>query len=303
MRKKYKRQLLIISICISIITLFVYILLHYPKPSKQEPIIKLYLHEDDIVISMKLEEYIKGTVAAEMPASFGVEALKAQAVCARTYTIKKLSEHHPYPKGADLSDDVNTCQAFISVSNFEKNPDVFKQINKAVNSTRGEVMLFDSKPIDALYHSTCGGQTESADAVWGREIPYLRSVKCDDCKHSPHYRNTIVIKNETINKIAGNKGSLLTTKILNRTTGGRPKIIAINQHQIDSTELRKKLNLPSNWVEFKTSDDDTTITTHGYGHGVGLCQYGADGMAKRGKNYHQILKKYYNGINFYKIGY
>lgn len=307
MRKNNKRQIIIISTCLLIIVTGIFYNIHIKKPSMKEPNIKLYLHEQDIVISMKLEEYIKGTVAAEMPASFDIDALKAQAICARTYTIKKLTEKHPYPKGADLSDDINTCQAYISAANFSahqsERADLLKKIDEAVDSTRGEIMLYNSKPIDALYCSTCGGQTESAGAVWGREIPYLRTVKCGGCEQSPHYKDNIAISNEIINKLVGDKGNALNIKILTRTPGGRPKSISINQHQIDAATLRKELNLPSNWIEFKSSKDSTIIETHGYGHGVGLCQYGSDGMAKRGKNYRQILKKYYQGITFYKLDY
>jgi len=307
MRKNKKHQIIIISIFLLIIVTWILYNLHIKKPSMQEPYIKLYLHEQDIVISMNLEEYIKGTVAAEMPASFELDALKAQAICARTYTIKKLTEKHPYPKGADLSDDINTCQAYISAANFSSHQsnrvDLPKKIDEAVESTRGEIMLYDSKPIDALYCSTCGGHTESAGAVWGKEISYLRAVKCGDCEQSPHNKDNVTINNEIINKVVGDKGTTLKIKILTRTPGGRPKSININEHHIDATTLRKELNLPSNWIEFKSSKDSTIIETRGYGHGVGLCQYGSDGMAKRGKNYRQILKKYYQGITFYKLSY
>lgn len=301
MRNKNKRRKIILILFLLISAIIVYCYIYSHKPLSQEPYIKLYLHEQDKVINMKLEEYIKGTVAAEMPASFDVEALKAQAVCARTYTIKKLTEQHPYPKGADLSDDVNTCQAFVAISS--KSAQNFKKISKAVESTRGEIILYDSKPIDALYYSTCGGSTESAEAVWGKEVPYLHAVKCEDCEHSSHFKNTITLNNDIINKVVGDKGKSLNIKILNKTPGGRPKTISINKHQIDASTLRKELNLPSNWIDVKVSSDTTVIETHGYGHGVGLCQYGSDGMAKRGKDYHQILKKYYQGITFYKLSY
>ena len=307
MKVKHKKKIIIIILILLINTISICWYFHAKKTAVPEPFIKLYLHNQDTVIGMDLEEYIKGTVAAEMPASFEIEALKAQAVCARTYAIKKLMANPSYPKGANLSDDINSCQAFVSSPNFDiENParaDLLKRIDQAVESTRGEIILYDSQPIDALYCSTCGGRTESSEAVWGGKIDYLSSVKCGDCEESVHYQEKTTIKNEIINKVVNDKGNALKIKILSRTPGGRPKKLSINTHEIDATILRKALNLPSNWMEFESSSSSTIIRTRGYGHGVGLCQYGANGMAQRGKDYHQILKKYYKGISFYKLTY
>jgi len=296
---------MVIILLVSILVINWYI--QDKKTILSEPFIKLYLHNQETVVGINLEEYIKGTVAAEMPSSFDIEALKAQAVCARTYAIKKMMTNPTYPEGADLSDDINSCQAFVSLQNFApENPareDLLKRINEAVDSTRGEIILYDSQPIDALYCSTCGGRTESSEAVWGGKIPYLSSVKCEDCEESVHYQDETTISNEVIKNVVNDKGKSLQIKILSRTPGGRPKKISINKHEIDSIILRKALNLPSNWMEFQSSASSTVIHTHGYGHGVGLCQYGANGMAQRGKDYHQILEKYYQGISFYKLTY
>ncbi|MEQ8201438.1 MAG: stage II sporulation protein D [Syntrophomonadaceae bacterium] len=267
----------------------------------------MYLHQEDKVIDLELEEYIKGTVAAEMPASFHIEALKAQAVCARTYAVKKIISHTTYPGGADLSDEISTCQAFVGSSDFAPaNPDrakLLEKIEKAVNETRGEILLFDSQPIDALYCSTCGGRTESANAVWGGQIGYLQPVKCSDCDKSPHYQEKIEVPNEAILGLVGDGGSPLKIKVISHTPGGRAQKISINGKSVDATTLRQKLGLPSTWIEFHTSARTTIVTSRGYGHGVGLCQFGANGMAERGKNYRQILQKYYQGVTFYNLGY
>jgi len=298
---------MIISILLITGIIFVYYLLQLKHDRSSEPKIKLYLHEQDAIIEINLEEYIKGTVAAEMPATFEMEALKAQAVCARTYAIKKLTENTIYPRGANLSDDINSCQAYIALQNFApSNPsrrDLLKRITKAVDSTRGEIMLYNSQPIDALYCSTCGGQTESAGAVWGRDIPYLRSIKCGDCASSIHYKESHTIENTIINKLVGDNGDGLSIQVLSRSPGDRPKTISINRHQIDAVMLRKELKLPSAWMEFHPAAHDTVIITRGYGHGVGMCQNGANGMAHRNQNYHQILNRYYSGINYYKLDY
>ncbi len=277
-------------------------------PSKaSQPTIQLYLHQQDKVIAMELEEYIVGTVAAEMPVAFEIEALKAQAVCARTYAIKKIISNTPYPDGADLSDDIAVCQAFVSLLDFAPaNPDrteLLDKIKEAVESTRGEILLYDSQPIDALYCSTCGGRTESASAVWGGRISYLQSVKCNDCIQSQHYKDEIEIANSTILGLVAGIDGPLRIKVISRSPGGRAQKIDINGKVIEATALRQRLGLPSTWIEFSTLAKTTTITSRGYGHGVGMCQFGANGMAKRGKNYRQILQKYYQGVTFYNLGY
>lgn len=278
------------------------------KPNSSEQLfIDLYLHQQGKVIDIELEEYIKGTVAAEMPASFELEALKAQAVCARTYAVKKLISTVSYPQGADLSDDINTCQAFVPLQQFAlTNPDrtdLLKRIDEAVESTRGEIMLYDSQPIDAVYCSTCGGRTESATAVWGGKVNYLQSVACNACQDSVHYEEVFQVDNAALNRLIGVQGDKLETKTLSLTPGGRPKKISINGHPIDTVVIRKQLNLPSTWIELTPGAQATEIKSRGYGHGVGLCQYGANGMAQQGKNYRQILQKYYSGITFYQLAY
>ena len=153
MKLRKKSQWITILIVLSIITSCICWRNH--KDHGDQPRINLYLHEQDRIVVLELEDYIKGTVAAEMPASFEIEALKAQAVCARTYAMKKIINHTVYPQGADLSDDISTCQAFISYKDFAPtNPDradLLKRINEAVESTRGEVMIYNSQLIDALY--------------------------------------------------------------------------------------------------------------------------------------------------------
>lgn len=274
----------------------------YKAPDNQvaEPQIELYLHQKNKTITLSLEEYIIGTVAAEMPASFAMEALQAQAVCARTYALKKLIEKHPYPLGADLSDDINSCQAFREVFSYPNrmNEQNLERVERAVNSTRGEVLLYKDQPIDALYHSTCGGKTETAESV-----PYLRSVKCTYCRSSPHYYEESKFNNETINHIVGDRGHQLNIQIMSKTSSGRINEITINGKKIYAAKLRRELDLPSQWLTFRNFDNQTQINSRGYGHGLGLCQYGANGMANKGKNYKQILQHYYHDVDLYKIPY
>jgi len=274
-----------------------------------EPYISLYLHEEDKTVSLRFEEYLAGVVAAEMPASFDIEALKAQTVCARTYAVKKLLEKRPYPQQADLSDDIDSCQAYISPADFSKaNPkhyqELLTRIRKAVNETRGEIMLSKGEPIDALYHSTCGGQTENAGDVWFQDVSYLSSVKCEYCAESKNYSTVQVFSLKQIEDSIGiDSDEKLDIEVLKTTSSGRIKELSINSLILSGEEFRRKLNLPSNWLEFKVNKGNLIINSRGYGHGVGMCQYGANGMARDGADYKEILWNYYGDIEFNKITY
>lgn len=295
-----KKLLLIGSLLIVFILFYIW---HHAltKPEQaREPSVKLYLHQKDQVLDLKLEDYIIGTVAAEMPASFGMEALKAQAVCARTYAVKKIIEQHPYPRQADLSDDINCCQAFCDISDRHISEENLARIKNAVRETRGEIILYDSLPIDALYHSCCGGKTDSS---WGSSVhlAYLKPVKCNYCKESRHYYEKQQFPNRQLAALVGENKSRLEIKILSFSPGGRANQISINGKKIWASELRRQLNLPSQWLSFEVGRQQTEITTHGYGHGLGMCQYGANGMAKRGYRYKEILDHYYQDIQIYKL--
>lgn len=274
---------------------------------KQAPEIKLYLSRENCIAKLPLEEYIMGVVAAEMPASFGLEALKAQAVCARSYTLRRLLIPKSYPLGADVTDDIYNCQAYIAQSEFQsRNPKNYKilwdKISSAVQETSGQVMVYNGEVIDALYHSTCGGQTESAANAWSRDIPYLRSVDCDYCKESKYYETRQVFTIQDIQKRTGIKAqNPLTLAISEKTSSGRVKRLKINQFSISGEKFRQALNLPSTSWNFESAQGKLIVTSRGYGHGLGLCQYGANGMAKRGKSYREILWRYYRHFEFYQI--
>lgn len=273
-----------------------------------EPIIKLFLHEKNKIIVLPLEEYIIGAVAAEMPAAFELEALKAQAVCARTYALRKILDQNAYPLNADLSDDCNQCQAYINKQEFvqkhpHKSKSYWEKIKKAVQETRGEIMLYNNYPIDALYHSTCGGRTAAAKDVWGTEIAYLQSVKCDYCQSSAYYKKKYTFSDNEIAQYFGKPVGGTSIFIIKRASCGRCQAININGEIYNADVVRSKLKLPSTWMTINKKDQKIIITTHGYGHGVGMCQYGANGIAQKGYDYHQILHKYYQEIDFYKIDY
>jgi len=301
-----RKYLWIIIIMLFMAFLLAYLWQNLDHQTEQikEPSVALYLHEKNEVISLAMENYIIGTVAAEMPASFEMEALKAQAVCARTYALKKLIDQHPYPRGADLSDDINSCQAFRDLFSSDQaiSDSALARVKMAVKATRGEIILYQSRPIDALYYSCCGGKT---DRSWGNApgLDYLKVVTCRYCKASPHYLETRQVLNSTLAALVGSHDKNLDIQILSTSPGGRANQISINGKKIWASDLRQKLGLPSQWLSFHQGHQQTAITTRGYGHGLGLCQYGANGMAKQGKSYQQILNYYYKDIELYKLPY
>ncbi|WP_197079116.1 stage II sporulation protein D [Candidatus Syntrophocurvum alkaliphilum] len=311
MRKK-RNYLIIISVFLLITILTIVI-----KNNNQnldyyiegEPKITLYLHQENEVIELGLEEYLVGVIAAEMPASFELEALKAQAIAARTYTIRKIIEGREYPLNADLSDNINECQAYISLDEFKKrNPKNYSELQekliKAVYETKGEILMYqNNEVIDALYHSTCGGYTESAEDAWGNHVPYLKSIKCVYCEKSRHYETEQVFSNSEFNQIFNINDAQLKIDILEKSNSGRIKKMKINNQIIYGDRLRNLLSLPSTWLGIEINEHEVIINNRGYGHGVGMCQYGTNGMAKEGYSYEEILNKYYQNIDIIKISY
>ncbi|MDD3853628.1 MAG: stage II sporulation protein D [Syntrophomonadaceae bacterium] len=288
-------------------TIITAIIIKCKQPDKSEDLyIKLYLSEQHQVIELPLEEYIIGTVAAEMPANFELEALKAQAVCARTYALRKIIENHSYPLNADLSDDIYSCQAYCPYEEFkrrhgDKQDKLWNKVALAVNATRGEVMLYDGKLIDALYHSTCGGCTADAEEVWGNSVPYLKAVKCQYCMQSRFYNSKQNISWNDLRKQLNLKERIYEIKIIPYRPAGRAREVIINGRHFSASSVRHDLDLPSTWWQFKTNSNGIIINSRGYGHGVGMCQYGANGLAISNKSYEQILRKYYTGVSLEKI--
>lgn len=284
--------------------------------------INVFNHQTNKLMNLDLEEYIVGVVAAEMPAAFEQEALKAQAVAARTYAYKRLLEpdqrvkqYHPQ---ADVITNPAICQAWSSDDELKKKWGRLdylkykKKIIDAVQDTRGEILLFENKLIDPVYHASCGGiMTEDSGEVWKYSFPYLQSVKCSghEDKHI-HDTKTIALRNIDVAlgsdleaipaaKLQGNTNNYI--KIIEKTKSGRIKTLSVNGKNLSGNEVRTKLGLKSTWFTWQVDKDKIIFSTRGYGHGVGMCQYGADGFAKQGKKYDQILKHYYQGVTIGKI--
>lgn len=281
--------------------------------SSSPPPVRLFQADREEVVEMELDEYLIGVLLAEMPASFEMEALKAQAVIARTYT---LHQHCSFggegcskaPGRADVCSDSTHCQAWLDpeAAAADWGPEVaafLERIREAVSGTSGEVVVYGGKLIEAVYHSTCGGRTEASRAIWdGGVRPYLESVECPYCQHSPHYRGEMLIpfaqlvealaQDPALPVSAGERPPL---EAVSETPGGRVGEVRVNGTSLRGTELRRLLALPSTALTWETVAEGMLFHTRGQGHGVGLCQYGADGAAREGKDYRQIIGIYYPG--------
>lgn len=267
------------------------------------------------VEELLLDEYIKGVVAAEMPAEFHIEALKAQAIAARTYAVNRSSngEGHPDHKDAPLCTK-DHCQVYLSLEELEERhgdkwiDKYWDKIEEAVESTENLLLYYQGELISPLYHSTSGGMTEDAVNVFASDSPYLKAVESPDEEDAPKYKSTKSLTSEEfikkINKAFPNakmskEDFLGKIKLVEKTDSGRVKKLGINKDIVEGREIRDlfELNSTNFTISYDENLDLIEIETIGYGHGVGMSQWGANAMAKNGKDYKEILKHYYSGID------
>jgi len=253
--------------------------------------------ENSSLINLPMEEYLIGVLAGEMPASFEEEALKAQAVASRTYAYYKILTSD---KEYDLTTDITT-QVYLSESKMKEKwqgdyEKYYQKIKKAIDDTKGEVLTFNDVVIPAYYFSMSNGYTESALAVFGEDRKYLVSVNSqEDVTHRNYEVTKIIEKSEFCTKLNIECNDIVITN-LERNNTQRIISLDINGLSFTGIEVRKLLNLRSTDFALKVAENNVEITTKGYGHGVGMSQYGANTMAKSGFNYEQILFHYYSGV-------
>lgn len=251
------------------------------------------------VINLNMTDYLIGVVSSEMPASFNLEALKAQSVLARTYALKTKQT------GKKLTDTVNT-QSYIDIDQMKNKwgnsfNTYYNKIKNAVENTNGEYLSYNGNYIETLYHSTNNGKTESSLDVFGNYYPYLISVSSEYDKNASSYLRTINMPLDTIsNKLGLSLNNDSVISILSYTDGGNIKEININGNNFSGKKVRELLGLRSTDFDISISDNNANITTRGYGHGVGMSQYGANGMANAGYSYKDILSHYYPGTTLTK---
>ncbi len=249
--------------------------------------------------TLNIEDYIVGVVAAEMPASFNEEALKAQAVASRTYAIYKINTS---TTDFDVVTDVSN-QSYITVEEMEKKwgsdfTKYYKKIKEAVLDTKGEVMTYNGEVIEAYYFAMSNGYTEKSSLVFSSDRDYLQSVESNYEKNLKNFSVTKEFIKEEICTKLNISCSKIKIENIKRSETGRVNEITINDVTFKGTEVRKKLELRSTDFTISKEGDIYLITTKGYGHGVGMSQYGANGMASLGANYQDILKYYYQNIEF-----
>ena len=253
-----------------------------------------------IIDKVPFEEYIIGVVAGEMPASFDIEALKAQAVAARSYVLTKMKQN--YKNDYDVVDTISN-QVYLDDnklrSNWGNNYDAnIAKVKEAVISTRGEYLTYNGEVVNAFFFSTSVGKTENCVDVFGGNLPYLVSVDSSwDEDVSPVFA---VEKEYTLNDFYAGLdlpyATDIKTEIIDTTSTGRIKKIKINDREYTGSEVASKLSLRSAFFKIEQDGNKVYINTKGYGHGVGMSQYGALAMAKRGYNYKEILKHYYTNV-------
>ena len=264
--------------------------------SSNDITISLYRSNGEVK-HLSMSDYLIGVLAAEIPASFNIEALKAQAVISRTYALKCIKNNKK------LTDNVST-QSYIDVvsmkkkwgSDFDK---YYEKIKNAVNDTARLYITYNGQIIDAVYHSTSNGYTEDSIEVWGNSIPYLKSVESSwDKSASSYERKVSKSESELLNIFGVNE--LNEFEIIKRDSTGRVSLVKVNDFTYSGIDIRGLLSLRSADFDIEKETSTYIFTTRGYGHGVGLSQYGANGMAKSGFTFDQIIKHYYTNVKIEK---
>lgn len=282
-----------------------------------EDILKVLDFTSGQVMELTMREYVIGAVLAEMPATYRSEALQAQAVAARTYAVRQREKQRLFPEpelmGADISNDSSKYQAYFTPEQAKKfygsgyDP-YLKKAEEAVDSTDRMIMVYDGEPIVAAFHSLSGGRTESAEIVWGSAVDYLVPVGSDQDENAPSYLEERIFSADELRKIldkAVPQADLSVPEskwisISETSASGTVTKMTVGGEEISGTDFRKFLSLRSANFTVEYSKGNFSITTRGYGHGVGLSQYGANAMAETGSTFEEILTHYYTGATLEK---
>mgnify|MGYP005754195191 CR=1 FL=1 len=314
------RKIIVIIIINTIITVFIIPFLIVSNFSEktvaentytESPIkIEVYNPETETNEQTPFEEYIKGVVAAEMPALFDIEALKAQAVCARTYALRAIEAMGQttdvLPNPSDIGQAYKTKEELKEQwgENFDE---YYNNIETAVNETYGEIMVYNDEPILAVFHSTSAGYTENSENIWESALPYLKSVESSGDIYAPQYETSTELSYDKIKElfiskypsISFSSDSLISQiKINSVSNAGYITSVTVGGVTMSGLDIRGVLGLRS--ASFTMTDTGSSIifTTKGYGHGAGMSQYGAEAMAEEGYTYKEILNHYYTDIDF-----
>jgi len=275
-------------------------------PTVQTPVFVPVLMSGDTVQIMELDNYLLGVVLAEMPVYFEEEALKAQAVAARTCALLCCREGKKHSGGA-ICTDPGCCQAYMSERAYLDDGGKTESVDKVrgvISATSGQVLTYDGKLIQATYFSCSGGRTEDAAAVWGGDVPYLQSVDSPGEEAAHMYTSSVQLTKEDFQQKLGRKLTGSPDKWLGevtRTKGGGVATMVIGGKTYTGTQLRSALELNSTAFTMEVQGENIVITTSGKGHRVGMSQYGAEAMAVKGSSYREILQHYYPQTRIDKI--
>jgi stage II sporulation protein D len=274
---------------------------HAPKLPRLEGQVEVRRDAVGLVVIhvLPLEDYVAAVVGSEMPASFPPQALQAQAVAARTFAVfKKLQavdEGRSWHLGATVLDQVYKAA-------------VDPRARAAAEATAGLVLTYQRAPIEAYFHSVCGGRTEDGLDALNRDLPYLVSVRCDRCRGAPRFRWTVRIPAADLGRLAGLGGAARSARVVARTASGRASRVEIGGEgrsvTLAAVDLRQRLGydrLPSLAFEVRFAGSTAVFVGRGSGHGAGLCQWGAAGAARAGDDYRKILAHYYPGAELVKM--
>ena len=277
-----------------------------PESTEKAVTVISVLNQNGEIVDMPLNTYVLGVVLAEMPADFEADALKAQAVVARTYALKRQFGSNKH--SASVCMNADCCQGYLSEQDYLNGygtMEDLKKVQSAVDDTLDLVLVFNGALIEATYFSCSGGLTEDAVSVWGQDIPYLQSVKSPGEENATHYTDTISMSLDTFREKLG----LQTTASphnwignISYTQGGGVDSMVIAGSVYDGTFIRSALGLRSTAFSMTIIGNTVVITTKGFGHRVGMSQYGAEAMAVAGKSFDEILRYYYQGTELMMYG-
>lgn len=260
------------------------------------------LQKDGTVKQMDMVDYLTGVLLGEMPSDFEVEAFKAQAVVARTYALKRNLNGNKHEAGAVCMDSA-CCQSYCTVAEYLDKGGTKSAVNKARNAveeTSGLVLTYNGALIEATYFSCSGGRTEDALAVWGTDIPYLQAVDSPGEEQAAHYMDTVEFSDKDFAKLLNINPNSAPSSWMGKITytkGGGVASMQIAGKTFKGTDIRRILGLRSTAFTIDIVEDRILISTKGFGHRVGMSQYGAEAMAVGGCNFQEILSHYYPGTN------
>jgi len=268
------------------------------QPTQQDFDVAVLMPDGQVMLDM--QEYLTGVLLAEMPVDFDVEALKAQAVVSRTYALRRNTVGNKHPQGAVCTES-SCCQAYRSIEDFLSKggtAEMLKKVTQAVESTQGQVLTYHGALIEATYFSCSGGRTEDALAVWGTDIPYLQAVDSPGEESATYFVDTVEFTASefaSLLEISSQGSADRWLGAVTYTDGGGVATMVIDGKTFSGTQIRQKLGLRSTAFSMYATGDKVHISTRGFGHRVGMSQYGAEAMAVRGSDYQKILYHYYPG--------